>query len=273
MGLIRKKKSSAGKRKVSKKTNFSVLVGNAHHIGMRECQQDSFCISDLSNEELCKSRGILAVIADGMGGMADGFEAATIVSRSMLQYFNEIESSGKPEHDLLNMVIAANNNVNRFMSSREQGGSTVVAVIILNDNLYWISVGDSRIYLARNGTLSQLNREHIYAADLDEMAAKGEVSWEYAAADPNRAALTSYIGAKELDKIDRNLRPLQLVYGDRVLLVSDGIFNALTDNEIQTTMSQPPQENAVQLMKMTLDKQNPNQDNLTAVVLEYRGAS
>jgi len=266
----RKKKRAATGNNISTDVQNSISVGNALHIGMRESQQDCFIISDISNAELREQKGILGVVADGMGGMADGAEASAIVSRTMLQYFNEVGTFGQPELDLLNMVYIANDNVNRYMKGRDPGGSTVVAAIIKNDLFYWIAVGDSRIYLFRNGAIMQINREHIYAAELDEKAAKGEITWEAAAGDPKRAALTSYLGMGVLEKIDRNLEPVQLVNGDRVLLLSDGIFDTLTDNEILETMSLPPQESALVLQEKTIAKQNPNQDNLTALIFEYR---
>jgi serine/threonine protein phosphatase PrpC len=203
--------------------------------------------------------------------MADGAEASAIVSRTMLQYFNEVAPSGHPELDLLNMLNAANANVNRFMSGREKGGSTVVAVIIHDRMLYWVAVGDSRIYLIRNGAIMQVNREHVYSVELDEKAATGEISWEVAAGDPKREALTSYIGMEAIEKVDRSLRPMQLLDGDRVLLMSDGVFGVLTDDEILSAMPLTPHESAMKLQEMVLAKQNPNQDNLTAIIFECRG--
>jgi serine/threonine protein phosphatase PrpC len=155
------------------------------------------------------------------------------------------------------------------MSGREPGGTTMVAVIIHEGNLYWAAVGDSLIYLVRSGAIIQVNREHTYAVELDEKAAIGEISWEAAASDPKRAALTSYLGMGKPEKIDRCLRPVKLLPGDRVLLMSDGIFGVLTDEEILEAMVQSPQESAVKLQEMTLGKNNPNQDNLTAVILQY----
>jgi len=248
---------------------FPLLIGNTHHIGSRESQQDSFVISDLSNAELCANKGVLAVIADGMGGMSDGGEISSIVTRTMLQAFNESAPTGQPEQDLLNMLSAANDNVNLFLSGRERGGSTVVAVIIHDGKLTWVAVGDSRICLIRNNALMQINREHTYAVDLDEKAAAGELSWEEAGEDPKRAALTSYLGMGTLGKIDRSLRPMQLLQGDRILLMSDGVFGNLSDDEILEAMRfEQPQESAIKLQEMTLAKQNPHQDNLTAVICQ-----
>lgn len=244
-------------------------IGNMHHIGARETQQDSFVISDVSNSDLCGRKGVLGVVADGMGGMADGGAISAIVTRTMLQYFNEAGTSGQPELDLLNMLYASNDNVNRFLTGRGKGGSTVVAVIIIHGQLYWIAVGDSRICLIRNGAIIQINREHVYAVDLDERAATGEISWEDAANDPQREALTNYLGMGKLEKTDRNIRPMQLLPGDRVLLMSDGVFGVLSENEILEAMPFEPFQSAMALQEKVLAKQRPNQDNLTAVIIEY----
>ena len=260
-------------RKKEKKSDdcYPLLIGNTHHIGMRESQQDSFGISDISNAELCARKGVFGVVADGMGGMADGGDVSNIVTQTMLQYFGEVDSSGQPELDLLNMLFAASDNVNRHISGHEKGGSTAVAVIIQNGKLYWVAVGDSRIYLVRGGALVQINREHTYAVELDEKAATGELTWEDAAGDPKRAALTSYLGMSRLEKVDRNIRPVQLLGGDRILLMSDGVFGTLTDDEILAAMQNDPLKSADALQEKVMAKQNLNQDNFTAVIFEYRG--
>jgi serine/threonine protein phosphatase PrpC len=248
-----------------------ITIGNAHHIGSRDSQQDKFAISDVSNADLCRRKGIFAIVADGMGGMASGGEASSIASQTCLKYFNENEISGHPELDLLNMLFAANDNVTRFMQGGEQGGSTAVAVIIRGVSLYWASVGDSRIYLIRNGTITQLNREDTYAVELDEKAASGETSWEQAASDPKRAALTNYLGIGKLENVDRSFRPTQLLVGDRILLMSDGVFGTISDNEILSTMSMTAPESAAKIQELVLSKQKPYQDNLTAIIFEFNG--
>jgi serine/threonine protein phosphatase PrpC len=187
----------------------------------------------------------------------------------MLQYFNEVAAIGEPAQELLNMVVVATDNVTRFVESNNRGGSTVVATIIHNGKLYWISVGDSRIYLIRNGAIIQLNTEHIYMMDLAERVAAGEMTWEEAQSDPQKNALTSYLGMGQLEKIDRNLQPMDLLAGDRILLMSDGIFGTLANEEILGAMSQYPHTSAEELQNRVLAKQKPNQDNLTAVVVQY----
>jgi len=248
-----------------------IQIGNTLNIGSRESQQDSFAISDIMNAGLCERKGVFAVVADGMGGLENGGEISSIVTRTMLQYFNEMDFSEHIELDLLNMLYTANDNVNLLMRGQEQGGSTVVAAIIKDGKMYWISVGDSRIYLFRKGAVMQINREHTYAVELDEKAASGLISWEDAANDPQRASLTSYLGNGKPEKIDRNLRPMQLILGDRVILMSDGIFGTLSDEQIRDAQAVEPYKSAEELQAMVLAKQKPNQDNFTAVILEYKG--
>jgi len=250
-----------------------ILIGNAYHIGTRESQQDSFAISDLTNADLTARKGVFGVVADGMGGMENGAEVSAIVTRTMLQYFNEVDFSARTELDLLNMLYAANDNVNLLMANCEQGGSTAVAVIIRDGMMYWIAVGDSRIYLARSGALIQINREHTYAVELDELAAAGEISWEDALSDPQRVALTSYLGTGKPEKVDRNLRPIKLVSGDRILLLSDGVFGTLSEEEIMETQIFEPHKSAEEIQSRVLAKQKSSQDNFTAVILEYKGAN
>lgn len=251
---------------------FAVRIGNAHHIGARENQQDSFSISDVTDSQLCRERGIFAVVADGMGGLSNGAQVSATVTSSMQDRFL---SGGKeePSMKLLEMLHYANRKVNDYLkwNPGTQSGSTVVAVLISGTSMHFISVGDSRIYLCRGKTLTQLNREHTYASDLDEKAAKGEISLEDAATDPQRKALTSYIGMGELAKIDRSVHPFQLVSGDKILLMSDGVFGTLTAREIWEAVQTDAFHGAERIEQMVLAKHRASQDNFTAVVIECVG--
>ena len=113
-----------------------------------------------------------------------------------------------------------------------QTGSTLAAAVIKDDELYWVSVGDSRIYLYRRGEMTQLTTDHDYARELAREAALGNISPEEAATHPQRQALTSYLGLPFLSEIDRNEDPIILEPGDRILLCSDGLYKTIPDEEI-----------------------------------------
>ena len=259
-----------GGKKMGVEKGRTVSVGNAHHIGARESQQDAFGISDIGNQALCCQKGVFAVVADGMGGLSNGALVSTTVVKSLLASFNGNPFHNEPATELLNMLGRANDEVNAVLGHAGPGksGSTVVAALLQGRQLYWFSVGDSRICLVRGSAIFQLNREHTYGSDLDEKAAMGEISFEAAKNDPQRSAVTSYLGMGRLEKIDRNIRPLQLLEGDRLLLMTDGVFGALTDEEILSTMPYAPHESAERLQRMVLTKNRSKQDNFTAIVLE-----
>ncbi len=249
---------------------FSLKIGNAHHIGARENQQDSFGISDIGNSALCMEKGVLAVVADGMGGLANGAQISATVTSVMLRSFEAQRAGTDCSEELLAMLGRANDEVNRFLSSgaQEQSGSTVVAALIKGSDLHFISVGDSRICLVRGGSLIPINREHTYASELDEKAARGEISPAQAHSDPQRRALTSYIGMGRLEKIDRSLRPIPLQRGDRILLMTDGVFGTLSEQEILDAVGLDAYEAAAALEGAVLGKKKPGQDNFTAVILQ-----
>ena len=249
---------------------FSLKIGNAHHIGARENQQDSFGISDIGNPALCMEKGVLAVVADGMGGLANGAQISATVTSVMLRYFETQRAGADCSEELLTMLGHANGEVNRFLNSgaHEQSGSTVVAALIKGNGLHFISVGDSRICLVRGGSLIPINREHTYASELDEKAARGEISVSQARSDPQRRALTSYIGMGRLEKIDRSLRPIPLQRGDRILLMTDGVFGTLSEQEILDAVGLDAYEAASALEGAVLGKKKPGQDNFTAVILQ-----
>ncbi len=150
-------------------------------------QQDSFGISENGQGWSDSGKGIFAIVADGMGGLYNGGEISALVTMSMMQTFDQIPRPGDARQELLSMLNQANDEVNARLSGGGQGksGSTVVAVILRDTQLYWIAVGDSHIYLYRNGALMQINRDHVYSVDLDEMAARGEISSREASGIPS----------------------------------------------------------------------------------------
>ena len=264
------------KRKIARRTGGAqgsmqikgIEVGNAHHIGRRGNQEDSFAISDLTNEKLCRTNGVLAVVADGMGGLADGEVVSAGVTSSVMREFPLLSASWTPLQKLHYLVGKANDAGNAVTGGvKNHGGSTMIAALVANGQLWFASVGDSRIYLLRGGSMIPLTRAHIYETDLYRKAAEYGTSFEAAAADSQRSALTSYIGMGELEHVDCSQQPLTLVPGDWIALMTDGVFNELTSDEIARALSGNAPDSAERIEKMVLAKGDPHQDNFTAVLL------
>jgi len=249
---------------------MKLIPGNAQHIGSRQQQQDAFGFSNLSNEAFRKHGGMLAVVADGMGGMAHGEVAARAALRSFLDsYEAKTETESIPDA-LLRSLHAANAAVYQqalTMGAAEDMGTTLVAVALRENQMFWISVGDSGIFLYRGGEFTQANASHVFAADLDEKAGQGMISREDALAHPEREALTSFLGMERLALIDRSLRPFLLCENDVVLLATDGLFKTLSFAGMAEAMHGDAQLLGEALVNRALAVEKPFQDNITVVAI------
>lgn len=239
-----------------------ILIGNDQDPGARKDQQDSFGIS---NAETIAKTGLLAVVADGMGGLSNGAEYSKVAVQAALQSFNTEKPEKSDEATMLRILKRARDAVSD--AGLTGGGTTFIAVLIRNQQLHFVSVGDSRICLMRNGGMIQLNREHVYGRELDDLALNGVLSEEEALQDRQRSAITSYLGKADEVDVDRNINAIPLFSGDKVVLMSDGVYNYLPEAELAELLMQKPMKAATAVKNAILAKKNPHQDNLTIIVL------
>ena len=243
-----------------------VSIGKLHGIGTREKQQDAFGISDVSHIE---EKGLLLVLADGMGGLSGGETASMETVVACLSYFDSMEMAEEPEEYFSHMMEYANEQVKKALGSHHgDGGSTAVAVWLWEHSMFYISVGDSRLLLFREGELTQLNREHNYLTILLEKAMRGEITLDEVYNDPQKDALTSYIGENLVSETDMCQEPLKLRQGDKIILMSDGIYRTVGEGEMKEILKQSPQRAAMKLERMIFQKAKPSQDNYTALIVE-----
>ncbi len=198
-------------------------------LGDREEQQDSLGC-DLKLDEG------LVVICDGMGGHEGGKIASTVAVDQLLKIY----SSDYPCQNIHQMLAEAARQIDSRISSlthpdgiKMQSGSTIIAVHIRKDELHWLSVGDSRIYLFRNGELVRATQDHVYRRLLDEQLDSGKITKKIYDAEMSRGeALVSFLGINGLPQIDSNETPLTLHRDDLILLMTDGLYKLLSDEEI-----------------------------------------
>lgn len=250
-----------------------VSPGNASHIGQRLQQQDAFALSDFADTDFIAHGGYLAVVADGIGGLPYGAEAADAAVTAFVSRYLAKPGEQGVEEALDQALEAANQAVLAEAQARncpQHMGSTLVAALIYQDQLYWRAVGDSHLYLCRDGRLSQLNADHNVARQLQAQVNDGLMSQDQADKHPQRQILACFIGLQPLAEVARNARPLPLQANDRLLLCSDGVDGVLSADEIVACLGEPPMRAAQRLCDTVLRKQQPSQDNLTAVVLGYR---
>ena len=242
-------------------------VGTVHQIGRRGYQQDS-----LGQAAVLGGKGTLAVVADGMGGLSGGEKVSQKIVLDMLALGSQLKPN-QVSGALRSMLDTVNENVNRMLGPEGlfKSGSTLVAVLAYENRFQWIAVGDSRIYLYRQGYANQLNHDHdqlqVWMADV----LSGRRSIEETLRNPDGRKLTSFIGMGQLKLIDGSRGAIPLEPGDRLVLMSDGIYNVVTEDRLAEVLKRYPdvEQAAAVIESMVRDGNNPHQDNYTAIVLGF----
>lgn len=252
----------------------NVKVGNAQYIGTRGEQQDYFGITDEEDAAFVAHGGVVAVVADGVGGHAHGGEASEVAVREFLRAYRAKPRGAWVPDTLYFAAKAANHAVCAFAQAQGEAGNcgtTLVAAALHPESrtLYWVSVGDSRLYLLRGQEWVQLTVDSNYASLQRKKVAQGKAPQEALTPHADHRVLTSFLGLKNFCEIDRSVRPFMIHEGDRLVLCTDGIFNALSAKELVGCLGGAPQAACELLVRSVLAKGLKNQDNCTVAILGY----
>lgn len=245
---------------------YHYSVETRSDIGSREQQQDQAYL------HIGKER-IFAVVCDGMGGISDGGiaskTAVSVIQRAYTNYYIE-EGADEPAF-LYHAMVEADKAVSSTMT-RGIGGTTLVSVIISKNQMYWISVGDSKLYILRSGEILQATRDHNYRLRLDEMLRNGEIDPNIYEKELERGeALISYIGKGNITLYDLTQSAFALHPGDTILITTDGLANAISEEEIFGIVSfeKSTALKADALIQYVRDKETEQpQDNTTFIIID-----
>ncbi|KQS17500.1 PP2C family serine/threonine-protein phosphatase [Frigoribacterium sp. Leaf186] len=209
----------------------------------------------------------LFVVADGMGGHAGGDVASAIAIRRIRETDRVYTSPGDAEFALQSSLIAANQLLAETVFEHQEltgMGTTVSAMLRVGDSMAIAHIGDSRIYLYREGELSQITADHTFVQRLVD---SGRITPEEAAVHPRRSVLMRVLGdvdaAPEIDTATLGTQP-----GDRWLICSDGLSSYLAEERIKKALAMglDAEQTAKRLVKETLDHGAP--DNVTVVIVD-----
>ncbi|MBO9412484.1 MULTISPECIES: protein phosphatase 2C domain-containing protein [unclassified Ruegeria] len=219
------------------------------------------------------------VVADGMGGHAAGDVASELVITAWREALDaELEETVPSESALIDALPLAAMQANAAVAqhSEEQGegfnmGSTMLGILLLEQRVFWISIGDSPLYLFRDGMLRQVNEDHSMAPIIDAQQAEGKLTREEALSHPDRNQLTSVIMGAAIPKVDCPEFPLELTTSDVLIAGSDGLqylSNPEIEHILQTQSKALAQDIADALWRALRDKNDPDQDNASIAVLK-----
>ena len=241
-------------------------------LGKRSEQEDAYAFSEMPGGDGAPG-GLLIVLADGMGGHSAGHEASDLAVRSFVAAFCH-RSSGLAAR-LSAALHAANTAISEAIKaspeSLEGMGTTLVAAAATPGGLAWISVGDSPLYLHRNGKLQRVNDDHSFRPILGEMVEKGEITQEQAVHSSLRNRLRAALTGDEIALVSASEELLPLKEGDLILAASDGL-QTLNDEAIAKIIDEArntsAKETAAKLLQSVLGAARPKQDNATVAVLK-----
>jgi PPM family protein phosphatase len=242
-----------------------IEVASLSDVGcQRQNNEDRYSYWEPASEEEFRRKGRLAIVADGMGGYEGGQEA----SRIAVETVEKVYSSGihdNPQALLSTGFRAAHQRIQEQASNDPAlhgMGTTCTAIALLENNLYYAHVGDSRLYMVRDGSISLLTRDHSYVSRLVE---EGILSAEEAESHPQRHILTAALGSGGDVFPETAPKPIALQKDDVLILCTDGLWGVVGESEIRGAVARQPEQACKDLIASA--KQRGGPDNITVQLL------
>jgi protein phosphatase len=226
----------------------------------RDVNEDSGRFVDPADDEVLRRRGRIAIVADGMGGHSAGEVASSlavdVISRS---YY---EGSDDAVAALRRSFAEANKSIHDTaqQDGRLSGmGTTCTALVLRNGTALAAHVGDSRLYLVRNGQVYLMTEDH---SAVMEMVKQGLLSLEEARHHPDKNVILRALGSQS--KVDVTIwqEPFPVKEGDRFLLCTDGLYDLVEDREILEIVSSDSAHRVCERL-IALAKERGGYDNIT----------
>lgn len=208
---------------------------------------------------------LLAVVADGMGGHNAGEVASALAAETLEAAFSGFGAD--PGRQLQQAVVAANSRIYTESDSnpeRNGMGTTCTALLIQDSQAYSAHVGDSRLYLLRNGGMYLVTEDH---SQVFEMVKAGVLTLQEARRHPDKNVITRALGRQAQVEVAIWPQPMPVQAGDAFLLCSDGLCDVLEDDEMNTVASGHSAADACEEL-VRLAKSRNASDNITVAVIK-----
>lgn len=244
---------------------------------VREHNEDNFLVDKKLS---------LFIVADGMGGHAAGEVASALAVRTVhdelvksraLAEAVEVSQAGTATVSPRELLQALEQAVQRACAhiheealgdhEKRGMGTTLSALLIVGHRGFIAHVGDSRVYLMRDGKLQQITEDHTAA---NELLKRGKLTREQIENFPKKHAITRAVGVYE--RVDVDMLTLEILPGDQFLLASDGLHGYFADPNKLALCLQLPDESVVDRM-IQLANDAGGKDNITAIVVRLPEAT
>lgn len=249
---------------------YEIIASVLSDVGcQRATNEDSASFFRPHDDALRASKGSLAIVADGMGGHAAGEVASRIAVEVIRRAYYESKLSASEA--LQKAFVEANEAIYRAsqVDRRLAGmGTTCTALVLQGGAALCAHVGDSRLYLQRNGALYQLSEDHSFVR---EMVKHGMLTNDQAREHSEKNVILRALGTRPKVEVEMWEKPFSVQPGDALLLCSDGLSDLVTDEEIQTIVGAEEPHLAAEKL-IALARERGGHDNITVGVLQLQTA-
>lgn len=262
-------KSAKSKPPAVRPNSFIVDACALTDVGcVRTENQDRVLLINPARGQVNADWGVLAVVADGMGGHQSGSTASQLAADTISAYYREHASS-----DPRVLLAAALEHANKVLfeaavvDPQLRGmGTTVTGLLLREDHAYVAHVGDSRAYRIRRGEIRQMSEDHSVVA---ELMRQGLITPQEAESHPDKNLITRAVGTKNQVQVDFIEEAEPITVGDVFVLCSDGLHGLVDAREIAAiAKGEDPYQECRQLIELA--RERSGHDNISVCVLAAR---
>ncbi|HEX8559580.1 MAG TPA: Stp1/IreP family PP2C-type Ser/Thr phosphatase [Pyrinomonadaceae bacterium] len=231
---------------------------------VREINEDSGRLVRPSDPAQLASKGVLVVVADGMGGHSAGEVASQMAADAVTRLY--YESPEEPGAALRRAVEEANRRIHEAATAdaaKHGMGTTCTALALCGDTAYAAHVGDSRLYMLRAGSLYQLSEDH---SAVNEMVKLGIITKEQARTHEDKNVILRALGTNPEVEVS-TVEPWRVREGDQYLLCSDGLYDLVLDEEVADILKGAGDVHAAGERLITTAKERGGHDNITVGII------
>ncbi len=247
---------------------FDAVVSMSSDVGcVRELNEDSGTYIQPDDPELLRSKGLLIVVADGMGGHSAGEVASRLAVDVVTRAY--YEDGGDARSALEKAFHEANREIHKAAendASKNGMGTTCTALVLQNGTAISAHVGDSRLYLIRQGSIYLMTEDH---SAVMEMVKAGLITLEQARHHPEKNVILRAMGSHPEVEVTTWQEPFPVKAGDRFLLCSDGLYDLVEDEEIKSIVMLSAPQTACESL-IALAKERGGHDNITVGVVSLK---
>jgi serine/threonine protein phosphatase PrpC len=237
-------------------------IGQANRLGNRASNEDRFAAFE-------RETSVLLVLADGMGGHAGGEWAAQALVDIANETFSRAVLPVVDPADLLKKIVERTHEaIQEFAAENDPGsppGTTGVLCLVQDGTANWAHVGDSRLYVFREGLPLYRTRDHSY---VEKLYSRGEIRRSDKSFHPMRNQITQCIGCLSQVPQVESSKPTPLCESDVILLCSDGLWGALEDMQLAAAFIDGNLEQTTQRIAEDAERNSyPHSDNISVLAM------